>query len=327
MKDLIQTIARTNSTVLITGSTGTGKSHLARKIHDMSRRAGKRFIAVNLATLSENLLESELFGHERGAFSGADTKRVGKLELANEGTVFLDEIGELNIRLQTKLLEVLNSKTICPVGSNREQKLDIRIVAATNRNLARMVGEGLFREDLYFRLNIFEIPLKDLKDENHRIIPLAEGFAQRAAVEQYQSYNGMEEDFKDVLLGYAWPGNVRELKNAVDFAVAVSGGECLRAEFLPAYARKNLGASQPVPVPALQGPAPAKPHFPIDYHEWKAQSEKAYLCEVLKCFEGKINRTARETRLSKVTLIDKIRKYGIDVEALKYERYKERSLA
>lgn len=306
-------IARTSHTVLITGRTGTGKSHLARQIHDWSDRAANRFVAVNLATLSENLIESELFGHEKGAFSGADVKRIGKLESGNGGTVFLDEIGELSPRLQTKLLEALNSQTISPVGSNREIQLDIRIVAATNRNLADLVKRGEFREDLYFRLNTFELCLPDLAADPRRIVELARSFVKKSSDKGQFPCPDFSPEFIAALQTHSWPGNVRELKNAMDYALAMGGEGPLGAEHLPASVQNNKTEFRSLPV------APSA--LPTDYRAAKSLFEKTYLEEILVRFDGRINVTANRTGISKVTLIEKIRRYQIDVAAIKYQAH------
>jgi two-component system response regulator HydG len=308
----IQKLARTDNTLLITGRTGTGKSHLAREIHELSRRKSGKFVAINLATLSENIIESELFGHERGSFSGADCKRVGKLELANGGTVFLDEIGELPPRLQTKLLEALNSHTISPVGSNRELYLDVRIITATNKDLAAMVRENKFREDLFFRVNTFQIHLQDLAAEPWRVLPLAESFAQSSSRRQNRPYQGMDESFRSDVQSYSWPGNIRELKNAVDFAVALSPDGLLTSSCLPPLLKRGQAPGH------KENPGY---HFPSDYREAKSAFERTYLTEVLSRFEGKINLTAKRSGLSKVTLIDKIRRYDIDIPTIKYKAH------
>jgi DNA-binding NtrC family response regulator len=305
-------IASGSQTILITGRTGTGKTHLARQLHDLSPRRLGRFVAINLATLSENLIESELFGHEKGAFSGADSKRVGKLEWADGGTIFLDEIGELSPRLQTKLLEALNSHTITPVGSNREIALDIRVVTATNRDLKAMVETGAFREDLFFRINAFELHLPDLRSAPDRIPILAAQFAKSAAERQNRPFLGMSPEFLGELGLYQWPGNIRELQNCLDFAVAVSPNGWLDPTCLPPYVR--LGSLIPPVAKALT-------LFPTDYREAKSLFERTYLEEILRRFDGKINQTARETGLSKVTLIEKVRRYEIDVKRIKYSAH------
>ena len=309
----IQRLAATDGTILITGRTGSGKTHLARQLHGMSRRRNGKFMAINLATLSENLIESELFGHERGAFSGADQRRTGKLEVANGGTVFLDEIGELPLRIQTKLLEALNSRTISPVGSNREIQLDVRIITATNKDLPVEVARGNFREDLYFRLNTFEIRMPELAENPERILELAESFLKENARQSQRPYPGMSPLFVEALRKYRWPGNVRELKNAMEYALALSGDDALDPESLPAYVRESRQEVKLASTPAH--------FFPTDFREAKAHFERTYLREILARFGGRVNVTARETGLSKVTLIDKIRRYQIDVPAIKYEAH------
>jgi len=303
----LRKLAGTSHTILITGRTGTGKSHLAREIHNLSPRRLGRFVAINLATLSENLIESELFGHEKGAFSGADMKRTGKLESAGGGTAFLDEIGELTPRLQTKLLEALNSHTISPVGSNREIQLNIRVIAATNRDLRKMVTTGEFREDLYFRLNTFQVELPCLGTEPERVLSLAARFALESAEKQGKSYSGMAPAFLNELKRYHWPGNVRELKNAMEYSVAMNEGGNLSLPDLPSYLQLEECGS-----------AATLTSYPTDYREAKSHFEKDYLSEVLKRFEGRINHTARESGLSKMTLIEKIRRYNIDIKRIKY---------
>lgn len=309
MNECLRRIAASDGTILITGRTGTGKSHLAREIHAASPRRDRKFAAVNLATLSENLIESELFGHERGAFSGADVRRTGKLEAANGGTVFLDEIGELPLRLQTKLLETLNSRTICPVGSNRDIQLDIRVVAATNRDLERMVREGEFRDDLYFRLNFFKVELPGLASAPERIESLASRFAAEASTRQGREYGGLSPALVDMIKEHSWPGNIRELKNAMEFAVAMSPGGMLTPDLLPPSLKTD---------PKISATEQAAFHFPTAYRDAKAQFERLFLQEALRRFDGKVNLTSRRTGLSKVTLIEKIRRYEIDVHGIKY---------
>jgi DNA-binding NtrC family response regulator len=311
-----QKIAAGDQTVLITGRTGTGKTHLARQIHELSHRKTHRFVAINLATLSENLIESELFGHERGAFSGADAKRIGKLEWANGGTVFLDEIGELSPRLQTKLLEALNSYTVSPVGSNREVQLNIRVVAATNRDLRAMIRDGGFREDLYFRINTFEIHLPNLSSDPTRIFDLARKFALAASSRQQRACPSFSPNFLKSLEAYPWPGNIRELRNCIEFALALCSESTLEPESLPAYIRENTISHRAPQALAL---------FPADYRAAKSLFERAYLEEILTRYEGRINQTARETGLSKVTLIEKVRRYEIDVKRIKYTAHLAKS--
>lgn len=313
MKFNLEKIAKTNSTVLILGKTGCGKSHLAKEIHEMSPRRNERFVSVNLATLSPNIIESELFGHEKGSFSGADSKRIGKLEWANKGTVFLDEIGELPLHLQSKLLEALNSRTIIPVGSNREIQLDIRIIAATNRSLSKMVDEGTFRQDLYFRINSCLISLPDLKGDRHKIELLAKRFAEENAKANGLSTWAFGEGFLQKLFEHSWPGNVRELRNTIEYCFALTNDGLIEVEHLP-----FLDDCATILEEMKQY------HFPSNYRIAKETFEKNYLLQVLSRFEGKINKTAKESGLSKVTLIEKIRKYEINIPEIKYLSHQQK---
>jgi transcriptional regulator with PAS, ATPase and Fis domain len=309
MDSKLKKIAFSNNTILITGKTGTGKSHLAKEIHELSNRRNEKFVSVNLATLSENLIESELFGHERGSFSGADAKRIGKLEWANKGTIFLDEIGELPLKLQSKLLEALNSRTITPVGSNKELSLDIRIITATNKDLESMVLKGEFREDLFYRINSFQVKMPELKGNRLKIEKLAKKFAQ-----EYADLNAMQSwsmglDYLETLCKHDWPGNVRELKNAIEYSLALSFDGKLGIDTLPAL---QPSATADKVLEAL---------LPINYRSAKEHFEKIYLMQVLTKFEGKINKTAQESGLSKVTLIEKIKRYEIDIPTIKYKTH------
>lgn len=309
MNSKIEKIANSNTTILITGKTGTGKSHLAKEIHDMSARRMERFVSVNLATLSENLIESELFGHERGSFSGADSKRIGKLEWANRGTVFLDEIGELPLHTQAKLLEALNSRTVIPVGSNREIQLDIRIITATNRPLEQMVAEGKFRQDLFYRINSFQIHLPELHGNKEKIESLARDFASFCAQSRGLPWWNFGEGFLQCLFAHSWPGNVRELKNTIEYAFALASDGNLHPEHLPPLQSDLLNTQ----LDNYQ--------FPSNYRSAKEFFEKKYLEHVLWRYEGKINLTAKESGLSKVTLIEKIRKYDINIPEIKYQSH------
>lgn len=314
MKPNLEKIARTNSTVLILGKTGCGKSHLAKEIHELSPRRSERFVCVNLATLSPNIIESELFGHEKGSFSGADAKRIGKLEWANRGTVFLDEIGELPLHLQSKLLEALNSRTISPVGSNREIQLDIRIITATNRSLAKMVEEGTFREDLYFRINSCQISLPEIKGDKRKIESLARKFAEENAKNHGFLHWNFSEGFLQRLMDHSWPGNIRELKNTIEYCFALSSDGELLIEHLP-FLQESLNIR----------PENKDVFFPNNYREAKETFERSYLLHVLSRFEGKINRTAKESGLSKVTLIEKIRRYEINIPEIKYLTHQQKN--
>lgn len=219
---LLQKIERTNIMVLITGQSGTGKEVVARNIHYNSLRKKENYVAVNMAAIPSELIESELFGHEKGSFTGADSRRIGKFEEANHGTIFLDEIGEMDLNMQTKLLRVLQENTITRVGSNKEIKLDVRVIAATNKNLLEMVKAGKFREDLYYRLQGFLIHLPPLKERGEDVILLGETFLNDFILRNRMPSRFFGEEAKRAMLQHDWPGNVRELKNVVERAAIIA---------------------------------------------------------------------------------------------------------
>lgn len=229
---LARRVAPSPISVLLTGESGTGKELLARLIHKLSGRGG-RFVAISCGAIPENLLESELFGYEKGAFTGATRAKPGKFEVAHGGTVFLDEVGELPPSLQVKLLRVLEEREIERLGSNTPRKVDIRIISATNRDLKSMVEKGDFREDLYFRLNVVEIRIPPLRERREDILPLAEHFLNKWSKELGKPIKGFSHGAKKKLLLYDWPGNVRELQNIVERAVVLTRGDTIREEDIP----------------------------------------------------------------------------------------------
>jgi transcriptional regulator with PAS, ATPase and Fis domain len=231
----IAKVAPTNATVLIRGESGTGKELVARAIHFNSPRRERPFVAVNCAALTETLLESELFGHEKGAFTGATAQKKGKLEAADGGTIFLDEIGETNGVFQTKLLRVLETREFERVGGTKPIRVDVRFVAATNRDLERAIQEERFRADLFYRLNVVALTLPALRERREDIIALAEHFLVRDSENLKKRFTGISKEAKACLLAHSWPGNVRELANAVERAAILGDGEVLRAEDLPSY--------------------------------------------------------------------------------------------
>jgi Nif-specific regulatory protein len=242
LRDLERQIAKvapSNSTVLILGESGTGKELIARALHRNSLRAAGPFVAINCAALTETLLESELFGHERGAFTGAITQKKGKLEIAEGGTVFLDEIGELSPVLQAKLLRVLQQREMERVGGTKTIQLDIRLLAATNRELEQAVSKGDFRPDLFYRLNVVSLRAPALRERPEDILPLAEHFAKKYAAECGRKIVGLASAARAYLQSYSWPGNVRELENAIERALVLGSADMLLAEDLPEHIRES----------------------------------------------------------------------------------------
>jgi two-component system response regulator PilR (NtrC family) len=234
---MVGTVAKTNSTVLITGESGTGKEMIARAIHENSLRREHPFVALNCGAVPETLLESELFGHTKGAFTGADTMKKGLVEIAERGTIFLDEIGEMNATMQVKLLRVLQDRRFRRLGGTEEVQADIRVVAATNQDLVRLVGESRFREDLYYRINVIEIHLPPLRDRREDIPLLAEHFLPKFAEQMGKPVMAISAEAQALLSAYDWPGNVRELQNVIERAVALEPSPVVLPESLPPHLR------------------------------------------------------------------------------------------
>jgi two-component system response regulator PilR (NtrC family) len=250
MFKMVETIAKTNSTVLITGESGTGKDLVARAVHFNSLRREHPFVALNCGGLPETLLESELFGHMRGAFTGADTNKKGLVEVAERGTIFLDEIGEMNQTMQVKLLRVLQDRKFRRLGGTEEVQADIRVIAATNQDLQKMVAEGRFREDLYYRINVIQVHLPPLRDRREDVPLLADHFLAKYAKAAGKSVSGISHEAQDLLSAYGWPGNVRELENVIERAVALEQTPLVLPESLPTQVRSLTAA------PAKSGGSP-----------------------------------------------------------------------
>jgi Nif-specific regulatory protein len=280
---LITKVAATDSTVLILGESGTGKELAARAIHTNSRRSAKPFVAVNCAALAESLLESELFGHEKGAFTGALNQRKGRLEFADGGTVFLDEIGELSPALQTKLLRVLQEREFERVGGNKPIKVDIRVIAATNQDLNAAIASGAFRQDLFFRLNVVELKMPALRNRVEDIPMLANYFAAKYAAKCNRRLVGISPDAQALFQTYDWPGNVRELENAVERAVVMGSTEHILSEDLP--------------EPLLEAGAPHAPSSPTGYHDNVTNTKKQIILEAMKKSEGSYTEAAKRLGL------------------------------
>lgn len=276
---LISRVAPTDSTVLISGESGTGKELAARAIHRNSKRADKPFIAVNCAALAETLLESELFGHEKGAFTGALLQKKGRLELADGGTIFLDEIGDLSPALQTKLLRVLQEREFERVGSNRTIKIDIRLLAATNRDLEDAIRKGTFRQDLYFRLNVVQLKMPPLRERREDIPLLANYFARKYAEKCNRKVMGISSEARQRMMTYDWPGNVRELENAIERAVVLGTTEQILADDLP--------ESVVEADPTVSNEAASS------YHEHVIQTKKRMITEAMKQAHGNYTAAAK----------------------------------
>jgi two-component system response regulator AtoC len=287
--EMARKVAPTNATVLLTGESGTGKELLARCIHANSQRAQRVFVAVNCAALSPTLIESELFGHEKGSFTGAVGQHIGRFERAHGGTLFLDEIGELDANLQAKLLRVLQDKTFERVGGARQISVDVRVIAATNRDLQRMVSEGKFREDLYYRLNAFPLEIPPLRDRPADIEPLARLFLARAARELGRPAPALTVEARDRLLSYAWPGNVRELENVMQRLAILCEGSVTAAD-LPFAAK---APSRPVTMQEI---------------------EKQAILEALERNGGNRTRAAAQLGISLRTLQYRLKEYGMSAE-------------
>lgn len=290
VRSLISKVAPTNSTVLILGETGTGKELVARAVHRQSLRADAPFVAINCGALPENLIESELFGHRKGAFTGADEQRIGLFEVADGGTLFLDEIGELPKSLQSKLLRVLESGDIRRVGENEAFKVDVRVVCATHRDLEEMVAEGEFREDLMFRINTFEIRLAPLRERLEDIEPLAQHLLSRFRKES-RGENHFTPETVEALTSHAWPGNVRELANVVEHAVILCPEGPIGEEHLP----RNFGARK------LRGP-----HFKMVRPQSLREIELQVIQQTLERNSGNKPKTAEELGVSLKTLYNKL---------------------
>jgi two-component system response regulator HydG len=300
--DQLARIAPSEASVLITGESGTGKELVARSIHENSRRAEGPFVAVNCAALPESLLESELFGHAKGAFTDARSRRKGLFQQAEGGTLFLDEIGELPLTTQPKLLRALEEGRVRPVGSDAEIEVDVRLLAATNRDLESAVEDGRFRQDLYFRINVIQIDLPPLRSRGTDVLLLAQHFAETFAQRSGKNVLGLTEQTMERLLNYSWPGNIRELRNVMERAVALTRFDRIVVEDLPEKIRDYQG-SQVV----IGGEDPSE-LVPLE------EVEARYIRHVLKAVDGNKTLAARILGLDRKTLYRKLKQYGGEQE-------------
>ena len=288
--EMIDTVAKTEATVMIRGESGTGKELVAQAIHSKSSRRYFPIISINCGAFPEGLLESELFGHEKGAFTGAQYKRKGKLEMANGGTVFFDEIGNITMKMQMDLLRVIETKQFTPLGSNKEVNVDFRIIAATNTDLEKKVAEKDFREDLYYRLNVFSIQIPPLRERAMDIPLIAQYFLEKYAHSMNKDVTGISPEAMKMLTQYNWPGNIRELRNTIERALVVVG-------------KKNR--IEPEDLNLLFA---SKANAPGDSLE---EMEKAHIQRILEQSDWNISRSAETLKIDRVTLYNKIKKYGL----------------
>ena len=293
-KSIIQRVAPSDASILITGENGTGKSMIAREIHQQSLRRNMPFVTVDIGSLSGTLFESELFGHVKGSFTDAYSDHIGKFELANNGTIFLDEIGNIPLNLQTKLLHVLQDKTVSRVGDNKEIPINVRLICATNMNLQNMVMKGSFREDLFYRINTINIKVPSLRECKDDIVPLAELFMHRFAKQYNKNITGIDDDAKMQLSKYQWGGNIRELRNCMERAVILCASDKLdtsdfQLNFLdywtPDTEEEDIGTLDDI--------------------------EKNAIMNVIKKYEGNLSLVAKHLGISRQTLYNKINKYGL----------------
>ena len=306
LKQTVRTIATTNSTVIVSGESGTGKELVARAIHTCSPRASEPFVSVNCGAFPETLLESELFGYVKGSFTGATANKRGLFELASGGSIFLDEIGETTLSMQVKLLRVLQERCIRPVGGGQETPVDVRIIAATNRNLLQQVQEGQFREDLYYRLSVIPVEVPPLRDRGEDVVLLANHFLKKFAVQMSKHVVRLSPESLKTMKGYDWPGNVRVLENTIERAVAMSSEEELRVE-LP------NGASNGVSAATANSGAPGVvlPTDGIDLERYVADIEKSLLQSALRRSGGTQTRAAELLKLSYRSFRHMMKKYDL----------------
>ncbi|MBM3860952.1 MAG: sigma-54-dependent Fis family transcriptional regulator [Verrucomicrobia bacterium] len=295
--DIVQQVAPTRATALITGETGTGKELIAHAIHNLSLRKKAPFIAVHAAALPSTLLESELFGHEKGAFTGSVERRIGRFELADGGTLFLDEIGELEPQMQVKLLRVLEERAFERLGGQKTIEVDVRLIAATNKDLRKQVAEGKFRDDLFYRLSVVTIPLPPLRERRDDIPLLVAAFLRQCSEENGKSVTELTPDVINVLMAYDWPGNVRELRNTVEQMVVLARSEKLTLRDVPAVIRGGADLTKIAVV---------RTGMTVE------EAEKELIVQALKELKGNRTKAAEKIGMSRRTLHRKLKRYGLE---------------
>lgn len=346
--NIINRLAKVDTAVLIRGASGTGKELVARAVHFNSTRKDEKFVAINCSAIPENLFESELFGHEKGSFTGANERKIGRFQFAEGGTLFLDELGEMPVTMQVKLLRVLQERVFTPVGSNREIEANVRVIAATNRPLEQMIADGRFREDLFYRLNVVPIYLPNLADRKNDIETLVNGFIKKFNKSHQRKMIGVSPETMAVMKKYQWPGNIRELENVIEHAFILENGNVLTLSSLP---ESVLVATGTTLATVESEKVQAKPQVSdletdeielsaggvevtdldeagdddepagqemvsingeaLDFNKHKEAFEREFIVKALKTFKGRINQTALHANIPKKTLLRKIEKYGI----------------
>lgn len=332
--NIIDRLSKVDTPVLIRGASGTGKELVARAIHSNSANKTGKFVAINCSAIPENLFESELFGHEKGAFTGADQRKIGKFQYAESGTLFLDEVGDMPVLMQVKLLRVLQEKVFTPVGSNREIETNVRIIAATNRPLEDMIKKGTFREDLYYRLNVMPIFLPSLKERKKDLKSLIHMFIKKFNTSHHRNIIGISSSALDCLEKYDWPGNIRELENVIEHAFILEESNTLQVKSIPESILIEAGVDLNCPNFCAQDFSEDEPEAihlnseledlgssssdttedlqgSLDFNKEKENFEKEFIIKALKAFKGRINQTALHANIPKKTLLRKIEKYGI----------------
>ncbi len=302
MKEQMRIVAPTNAWVLISGENGTGKELVAHTIHRMSKRSNKPMVEVNCAAIPEELIESELFGHEKGAFTGATVMKKGKFDLAHEGSLFLDEIGDMSLKAQSKTLRILQEQKFERVGGARTIQVDVRVIAATNKDLEGEIGKGTFRDDLYYRLNVVPIKVPPLRERLDDILPLAEDFMKSIYLDANLEAKEFSDEAIEILEKYHWPGNVRELKNLVERLVIMCPNDVIKADDIPSPFKQET-----------EHPEKDESLMTIEsFQEAKTQFEKAFIAKKLKQFKGNISQTAEAIGVERSNLHKKIKSYGLE---------------
>jgi len=338
---VIDKLSRVDTAVLIRGESGTGKELVAQALHFNSPRKDNRFVTINCSAIPETLIESEFFGHEKGAFTGADSRKIGKFQYADGGTLFLDEIGDISAAMQVKLLRALQEKKFNPVGSNREVEVNLRIVAATNRNLEEMIKKNEFREDLFYRLNVLPIQLPPLRDRKNDIEALARYFIEKFNQQHRKNITHLSPEAMAILKSHSWPGNIRELENVIEHSFVIETTEEITPDSLPeslthgieskfsgfpsrishlpeckegdqAQPAISISAGGAIGIPIGEGKGFTLDINRLDFQANKEEFERQFLISALKAFHGRINQTALHANIPKKTLLRKLEKYGIN---------------